>query len=392
MQTFPAPAEQPNRTICYKGKAGYRPGGLPPACQCYMANRYYLKVKEVIRQSPDAVTIHFWHPLSEQVRYQPGQFLTFILNLDGQKVRRSYSMSSSPHTDVSLAVTVKRLPGGIVSGHLCDTVKPGDVIETLEPMGRFIPELNAHNNRQYILIGAGSGITPLMSMAKSILHVESQSRIWLIYGNRSPESIIFRDELAQMEQRHGARFRVTHVLTQPGSDWTGPTGRLNQSSLLKLLEAQPIDQLRTSFYYICGPDGMMDEARRALHLLEVPDSQVHRESFSTVPTGTEAHGEVTEDAATQASDEQEVTVLYEGSEYKFKVEPHQTILEAALELDIDLPYSCQAGMCTACLGKCVSGKVKLDEEDGLSESELKAGYVLTCVAHPIGHDVVIEIE
>jgi len=355
-----------------------------------MATRYYLKVKEVVRETPDAVTIHFWHPLNEPVRYQPGQFLTFILPLNGQKVRRSYSMSSSPHTDAAPAVTVKQLPGGLASTHLCTSVKAGDVLETLEPMGAFTAQAAPTNRRRVVLIGAGSGITPLMSIAKSILHVEAQSDLWLLYGNRNAGSIIFRQQLTELEQKYAGRLRVSHVLSQPEEGWDGPTGRLNQSTLLKLLESQPVDELRRASFFVCGPEGMMDEARHALRLLAIPESQIHRESFATAPP--EAHGDVTEDETQQATGTHEVTILYEGSEYKVAVQPHQTILEAALELDIDLPYSCQAGMCTACLGKCVSGTVKLDEEDGLSQSELKEGYILTCVAHPLTENVIIEID
>ncbi|CCH56410.1 oxidoreductase FAD/NAD(P)-binding domain protein [Fibrisoma limi BUZ 3] len=360
-----------------------------------MANRYFLKVKDVVRETPDAVTITFWHPINEEVRYQPGQFLTFLLNINGQKVRRSYSMASSPHVDVSLAVSVKRVPGGLASNYLCDRIKPGDIIETLEPMGTFTPRLEAQNQRLIILIGAGSGITPLFSMAKSILHVEPASRVWLIYGNRNKESIIYRAHLDAMEQAHGKnRFRVTHVLSQPGFGWNGLEGRLNQHSLTKLLSELDTYQLQNATFYLCGPDGMMAEARSALSLLGVPNERVFKESYVTAPVPV---GEVVEEAgAGGAIDDEdgnpEITVLYEGSEYKFTVAPHQTILEAALELDIDLPYSCQAGMCTACLGRCTSGKVKLDEEDGLTDAELKAGYVLTCVAHPLTNDVIIEIE
>ncbi|GAB3640674.1 2Fe-2S iron-sulfur cluster-binding protein [Spirosoma arcticum] len=357
-----------------------------------MAARYFLKVKDVVRETPDAVTITFWHPISEEIRYQPGQFLTFLLNINGQKVRRSYSMASSPHVDVSLAVSVKRVPGGLVSNYLCDRIHPGDILETLEPMGTFVPKLDPTNRRTIILIGAGSGITPLFSMAKSALHVEPNSRIWLIYGNRSQESIIYKAHLDAMEQAYGqSRFRTTHVLSQPTASWTGLDGRLNQHTLTRLLEDVPAADRQNASVYLCGPDGMMAEARSALALVGVPAERVHKESYITAPV---AAGDVLEEPLTDndIDGSPEVTVLYEGSEYKFAVAPHQTILEAALELDIDLPYSCQAGMCTACLGKCTSGTVKLDEEDGLSESELKAGYVLTCVAHPVGRDVVIEID
>ncbi len=356
-----------------------------------MANRYFLKVKDVDRETADAVTISFWHPISEEIRYQPGQFLTFLLNINGQKVRRSYSMASSPHVDVSLSVSVKRVPGGLASNYLFDRIKPGDIIESLEPMGTFVPKLDPQNRRTIILIGAGSGITPLFSMAKSALHVEPNSRIWLIYGNRNQGSVIYKAHLDAMEQAYGkSRFQVSHILSQPSAGWTGAEGRLNQHMLTKLLDQFPKADLQNASVYLCGPDGMMAEARAALSLVGIPTERVHKESYAMAPV---AAGEVVEEPITAAeSGSPEVTVLYEGSEYKFAVAPHQTILEAALDLDIDLPYSCQAGMCTACLGKCTSGKVKLDEEDGLSESELKAGYVLTCVAHPVGRDVVIEID
>ncbi|CCG98627.1 oxidoreductase FAD/NAD(P)-binding domain protein [Fibrella aestuarina BUZ 2] len=357
-----------------------------------MASRYYLKVKDVVQETSDAITVNFWHPISEEVRYQPGQFLTFLLTIGNEKIRRSYSMSSSPHVDAALSVTVKRLPGGLASNYLCDRLKPGDVIETLEPMGTFTPKLNPGARRLHILIGAGSGITPLFSMVKSILHVEPNSEVWLIYGNRNESSIIYKAHLDAMASVHASRLTVTHVLSQPAANWSGFTGRINKSNLLKLLETHRPEALRQAEYYLCGPDGLMAETVSALNLLAVPADHIHKESFQTASTA-QAVGVVLEGDTDDAdSSTQDVTVLYEGNEYKFTVEPHQTILEAALDLDIDLPYSCQAGMCTACLGKCVSGEVKLDEEDGLSESELKAGYVLTCVAHPASRNVVIEIE
>ena len=350
-----------------------------------------MKVKDVVRETSDAVTISFWHPINEEVRYQPGQFLTFLLNINGQKIRRSYSMASSPHVDVSLAVSVKRVPGGLASNYLCDRIRSGDVLETLEPMGTFVPKLDPQNRRTLVLIGAGSGITPLFSMAKSALHVEPNSRVWLIYGNRNQPSIIYKSHLDAMEQAYGkSRFQATHILSQPANGWTGLEGRLNQHIITKMLDQLPATERQNASFYLCGPDGMMAEARSALSLVGVSAERVHKESFVQIPV---LAGEVVEEPVTAAeSGSPEVTILYEGSEYKFAVAPHQTILEAALDLDIDLPYSCQAGMCTACLGRCVSGKVKLDEEDGLSESELKAGYVLTCVAHPVGNDVIIEIE
>ncbi len=359
-----------------------------------MSKYYFLKIKEITQETPDAVTLHFWHPLSEVVKYQPGQFLTFLLPQNGTKVRRSYSMSSSPYTDVSLAITVKRLPGGFASEYLTREVKVDDVLEVMEPMGTFVPALDADQKRNMVLIGAGSGITPLMSIAKSVLMVEPESTVYLLYGSRNEESIIFKAQLDALQAKYGERLHLIHTLSQPSSDWSGATGRLNKSQILKIMEGLPKPDPAATDYYLCGPDDMMEEAKRALDILAVPAERIHKESFLTATTA-KAHGDVTENPETLDDDSpkaHEVTVMYEGSEYKFRVEPHQTVLEAALDLDIDLPYSCQAGMCTACMGRCVSGKVHLDEEDALSKSELEAGFILTCVAHPMSDDVVLEVE
>ncbi len=352
-----------------------------------------MKVKEVTHETPDAVTLHFWHPYNEVVKYKPGQFLTLLLPQGETKVRRSYSMSSSPYTDVSLAVTVKRLPGGFASEYLTNQVKEDDVLEVMEPMGHFVPELDADQKRTVVLIGAGSGITPLMSICKSVLMVEPESTVYLLYGNRNENSIIFKNQLDTLKAKYSERFQLVYTLSQPSASWTGESGRLNKSQILKILEALPKTETAKTDYYICGPDDMMEEAKRALDILAVPKERIHKESFLTATTA-KAHGDVTEAPATGDGSPKghEVTILYEGSEYKFRVEPHQTVLEAALDLDIDLPYSCQAGMCTACMGRCVSGKVHLDEEDALSKAELEAGFILTCVAHPMSDDVVLELE
>jgi ring-1,2-phenylacetyl-CoA epoxidase subunit PaaE len=350
---------------------------------------FHLKVKEVIRETADAITISFWHPLNEMIKYEPGQFLTLILTINGHKVRRSYSMSSSPQTDASPAITVKRVPGGLVSNWLNDYTKEGDFIEVAEPMGSFKTTADTRNSRSVVLIGAGSGITPLMAIAKSILKVENESRVVVLYGNRDENSVIFEKQLAAMCGQYGTRLQVEHSLSQPAISWAGHRGRLNKTQIIRLLENIKDIAATSAEYFVCGPTGMMDEAQRALDILGVSTSQIHKESFVT----TASVGDVaTKEEADGSLKTREITVIYEGSEYKFDVAPHQNILEAALDLDIDLPYSCQAGMCTACMGKCTSGSIKLDEEDGLTAAELKAGFILTCVAHPLSDGVIIEIE
>lgn len=351
-----------------------------------------LKVAEITRETADAVTIHLEHPDRKTFSYLPGQFLTLILPLNGTRVRRSYSLSSIPAEGPRLSVTVKRVKGGVVSNYLCSQLQPGDQVEALEPMGHFTVKTNPAHTRVIYLIGAGSGITPLIAMAKAVLREEPASYVALIYGNRNEESIIFRKKLDQMVASAGGRLVVEHVLSQPGPGWKGLTGRLNRSMVLKILDRLPLPPLFDTAYYLCGPQGMMEEVKEALKIRRVPAERIHKESYaSTLQDAPTQTGAVETTEGEGAITAQVVTIQYEGAEYKVKVSPDQTILEAALEEDIDLPYSCQSGLCTACRGKCLSGKVVLDEQDGLSDSEVDEGYVLTCVGHPLTSDVVIEI-
>ncbi|CAG5011569.1 1,2-phenylacetyl-CoA epoxidase, subunit E [Dyadobacter sp. CECT 9275] len=357
-----------------------------------MSKYYFLKVKEIERETDEATTIHFWHPLNEVVAYRPGQFLTILLPQDDKKIRRSYSMSSSPYTDVSLAITIKRVPGGFASNHLLDSLKEGDFLEVMEPAGNFFPKQADNQTRQVVFIGAGSGITPLFSILKSILIVEPESEVFLIYGSRNEESIIFKDKIQNLKNKYRERLQVIHSLSQPSENWEGEVGRLNKSHILKMMEKLPTLNKTEAEYFICGPEDMMEEAHRALAILAVPEKKIRSESFLTATTAQPGEVTMTEEENDDTLKTREITLIYEGAEYKLPVKPHETVLEAAFNMDIDLPYSCQAGMCTACLGRCVSGKVQMDEEDALSEAELKEGFILTCVTHPMSDDVIIEVE
>ena len=348
---------------------------------------YFLQVKEVVQETADSVTIYFWHPLSEQIKYKAGQFITIIVPAGegGKKVRRSYSMSTSPHSDTAIGVTVKRVEGGLVSNYLNDNVKIGDFLEVLEPLGNFFLVPDADTTRHIVLFAAGSGITPMISIAKSVLKMELNSRVTLIYGNRSEDSIIFKQKLEELEAQYGKRLGVQHLLSNSSELWVGHKGRISQGIAIRLLKEADTDFDKDNFY-LCGPVGMMEDIIAALGIYNVSKERIHKENFHTVMV--EGETEETDDSLQT----QTVKVKYNGDEYEFEVKPHQTILEAALDLNIDLPYSCQAGMCTACMGTCTEGKVKMDEEDGLTEKELKRGVMLTCVAHPITKGVVIEID
>jgi ring-1,2-phenylacetyl-CoA epoxidase subunit PaaE len=296
-------------------------------------------------------------------------------------------MSSSPR-EASLAITVKRVGKGLISNYLCDRLKVGDAVEVMEPMGHFIAEASAEKARNIVLFGGGSGITPLMSIIKTILPVEQKSRLFLVYGSRSEEDIIFKKQLDSLEQEYKGRFKVIHVLTKPSYTWHGYKTRINQASTVIFLKQDIAVPIADSEYFLCGPEGMMEQVTNSLKLFNVPAENIHKEHFFETNHKTVVVG-VEEDPSLK---EQTVTIKYEGKDYSLLVKPHETILEAALNQDIDLPYSCQAGMCTACMGKCVAGTVQMDEEDGLTDNEIKQGYVLTCVSHPMSAGVVIEVE
>ena len=349
---------------------------------------YNLKVKKIIQETREAITIVFEQP-SPKINYKSGQFLTLIAPVNGKEIRRAYSLCSSPFTDDDLAVTVKRVEKGVMSNWLVDNLRDGQSLKVMEPMGQFTTEYDSKRKRHLVMFAGGSGITPMLSIIKSILTQEPQSILTLIYCNRDIDSIIFKEELERWALKYEGRLHVIHVLDTAPMNWQGYSGLLNHDMLTKLFERIP-DWGADTTYLMCGPEGMMKNVESLLALRSIPSNKIYKESFVQ---GTIEKKEHKETAATGAEPlkAREVTVIYDGQEYKFTVEPDNTILQTALDQGIDLPYSCQSGLCTACRGKALSGKVKLDEEEGLSKSERAEGYVLTCVGHPLTDDVVIEI-
>ncbi len=338
----------------------------------------HLKVKEVRRETADAISIHFEQPESGDINYKAGQFFTVIADINGKEVRRAYSVCSSPFVDANPAVAVKRVDGGLMSNHLNENLKAGDTAKLMAPIGNFTTDFNTANERHLVLFGGGSGITPLMSIAKSSLDQESSTKVTLVYANRDVESIIFKSTIEELSKDD--RFNVVHILENDSDGLAAHTGYLTQSVIDDVLSN--VDKAKAECF-ICGPAPMMDIAVNGLTSAGVASDKVHKESF--VSTATDSSADSDEIIA------REVTVIYDDEEFKYTVEPGETILEKGLDEDIDLPFSCQSGLCTACRGKCVSGKVKMDEEEGLSEAEIDEGYVLPCVSHPLTEDVVIEI-
>ncbi|MBP9926048.1 MAG: ferredoxin--NADP reductase [Cyclobacteriaceae bacterium] len=347
-----------------------------------------LKVLEIIQETKDAISLVFDQP-ENKITYKPGQFLTLIISVSGKEVRRAYSLNSSPFTDEHLSVTVKRVDNGLMSNWLPENLKVGSTVKVLAPTGHFTTEYKKENKRHLIMFAGGSGITPMMSIIKSTLTQEPESICSLIYCNRDIDSIIFKDQFEQLQTTHAGRLHVIHVLDNAPMNWQGYSGLLNHDMLTKLFERIPDWGLDKTTYLMCGPEGMMKNVDTLLAARNIPKEKTFKESFVLGTIDKDSKKEV-EGTAGEKKD-REVTIRYDGQEYKIMVAPDHTILETALDQGIDLPYSCQSGLCTACRGKALSGQVKMDEEEGLSQSERAEGYVLTCVGHPMTDDVVIEI-
>ena len=347
-----------------------------------------LIVKRIIKETKDSISIAFEQPESK-INYKSGQFLTLISPVEGKEIRRAYSLCSSPYVDDNLVVTVKRVDDGLMSNWLIDNLREGQKLKVMEPMGQFTTEFKKGNKRHLIMFGGGSGITPMMSIIKSTINQEPESICSLIYCNRDIDSIIFKETLQDLETKYEGRLHVIHILDNAPMNWQGLSGLLNREMLLKLFERIPDWGLEKTTYLMCGPEGMMKNVENLLAEHNIPDGKVFKESF--VQGTIDKAGKKEEAPATSENKAREVTIRYDGQEFKVVVEPDNTILLTALDQGIDLPYSCQSGLCTACRGRALSGKVKMDEEEGLSQSERDEGYVLTCVGHPMTDDVVIEI-
>ena len=346
-----------------------------------------LTIKEVIQETADAVSLVFEEPESGKLNYKPGQFITLILTINGKKIRRAYSLSSSSYLGENPTITIKRVEGGIMSNHINSNLKAGDKIEIMEPMGSFTTEISSDNKRHVFLVGGGSGITPLLSIAKSILSQESNSKVSLIYANQNEASIIFDDRIKKLKEDNSGNFDIVHFLENPSSDWSGSKGRLDISKLKTTFADLNDNTYSDVSYFTCGPEPMMNIVMDTLNEMGIADDKKHKESFVA---GNTSPKEIIAEEAQKLGDT-EVTIILDGEEHKYTVSPKSTILESGLDQNLDMPYSCQSGLCTACRGKCLSGKIKMDEEDGLSDEEKAQGYVLLCVGHPMTDDVVVEI-
>lgn len=343
-----------------------------------------LTVREVKEVAKEAVNVIFEKP-TENFHYKPGQFITLIMRIDDKKIRRAYSLCTTPLEDEYPAVTVKRVPAGILSNYVNDHVKAGDVIEVMEPMGMFTTEYEAKNKREAMFFGGGSGITPLISIIRTLLISEPESKVLLVYGNRDKDYIAFYDVLNNLVEANKDRFTVKHILEHDPSGIADFTGRPT-TNMIKQIVAE--SGFSSPECYICGPEPMMNIIDEGLQLAGINKEKIRMESFEIGKTSPVIEEAVEKKSPAGSS---EVTILMDGEEHVIQVSADQSILDAGLDNDLDMPYSCQSGLCTACRGKCLEGDISLDEAEGLSQDEIDEGYRLLCIGKPVSEKITVEI-
>ncbi len=363
-------------------------------------NFHPLTISKVAKETEDAVSLFFAIPgeLKETFEYTQGQYLTLRFSLGGKEERRAYSMSSSP-VEKEISVTVKRLKGGLVSNHILDHLKAGATVEVMAPDGRFNTKLDPEQNKTYYLFGAGSGITPLMSILKTVLEKEPMSTVFLLYGNREESSIIFKEALEEMSQRYDNQLIVQHILSQPikkkekgitgffkkaQMDWSGKTGRIDAAAVTNFLEENPSRSKEREFF-VCGPNDMIDTVEASLLALEIAKKKIHTERFTADKIDPEL-------AQAMGADGAKLKVQLDGDTLNIVVPKGKTILDALLDLKHDPPFSCTSGSCSACMAKLIKGKVEMEVCYALDEDEVEEGFILTCQSHPTTAVVEITYE
>lgn len=355
-----------------------------------MAKFNILTIKDINRETSDSVSIAFEIPenLKNDYKFIQGQYITLKKFFNGEDVRRSYSICSSPVTENELRVAVKEVPGGKFSTWLNREAKIGDTLEVMTPMGNFYSELNASNQKHYVLFAGGSGITPMYSILKTVLAVEPNSKITLFYANRNEASIIFKKGIDELAENNSERLKVFHILdTAP--DYYNPLfkGILTKEKVKTLVDNY-INLNEDTEFFICGPTPMMDNVREVLEALQIEKNKIHIEYFTTQEAKP---SEKPVSAGTVI--ESDITIIMDGVETKIKLASNgKTILDAAMEAGLDAPFACKGAVCCTCKAKVLNGNVSMDMNYALTDEEVSEGYILTCQAHPQSAEVTIDYD
>lgn len=356
-----------------------------------MAVFHPLEVVDIKRETVEAVSIKLRIPeeLAEEFKFIPGQYLMFKHTVNGEELKRSYSISSSPG-EGELRVGVKEVPGGRFSTFANRNLKVGDVLATLEPRGRFIVETSAENEKHYVAFCAGSGVTPIISMMKHVLETEPKSKFTCFYGNRYASTIIYLDEINALKNRFPERLEVHYVMSREemGSDFF--RGRIDEEKIRKFSEVL-FDPKLVDAFYLCGPEQIIHAAKNVLGEKGVDQDKIHFELFGT-PNPTAGFAKPVEPKAKE-SVKSHIKVVMDGDEFQVEMEPgKETILDAADRSGLDVPFSCKGGVCCTCLARVKEGKVSMELNYSLTDKEVEEGLILTCQAHPKTENVTVDFD
>lgn len=353
-----------------------------------MAKFYKAKIKHLTRPTKESVSIVFDIPMKdkEAFTYLPGQHITVRTMIDGEDTRRSYSICSCPINE-ELSIAIKKVEGGLFSTYACEKLQQGEELELMAPTGHFHPDLNQSNKKLYVGFASGSGITPIISIIKTVLASEPKSRFILFYGNQRTGSIIFREELEGLKNECLERFSLHHILSRERQESDLFNGRIEKEKIRKYAKIYfDIDEVDEVF--ICGPEQMILSTEETLLDLGMNKEKIHTELF-TSPVG-KLGGENKEIKHEKTS--AEVTIIQDGNKFSFPYDSDKSILDAAFDKGADLPYACKGGVCSTCVAKLENGEVDMDVNYALEPDELERGLVLTCQSFPKSEKVVLNFD
>ena len=356
-----------------------------------MTKFYPLPIRELRRETADTLSIAFAVPqeLHDTFQFVQGQYLTLRTTLGGEEIRRSYSICTGTD-EGDLRVAVKKVEGGLFSTWANESLRPGDVLEVMPPQGRFFVPLDPIHHKTYVAFAAGSGITPVLSILKTTLATEPNSRFVLFYGNRGFDHIIFREELELLKNCHPDRLAVHHILSRESLGSPLFYGRLDGEKCRQFgrffFQADEVDA-----YFLCGPEEMVFSVKDCLIEMGADPKNIHFELFTTA--GTKKRAASVSTAAPRDSFDASVTLIQDGTQFDFLLPSDgSTVLDAAMRAGADLPYSCKGGVCSTCKARVLEGAVEMDINYGLEPDEVAAGYVLTCQSHPKTKRLVVSFD
>ncbi len=354
-----------------------------------MAKFHPLTVKDIRRETVDCVSIAFEVPTAFQSDYQyiQGQYVTLKFIVDGEEIRRSYSICSSPVADNELRIAAKKVTQGKGSGYLNDTLKVGDIMEVMTPMGNFHSPLDANKSRNFVLFAGGSGITPMLSILKTVLKVETKSSIILFYANLNEESTIFKDEIQSLENAN-PNFKVITILDQPATEVPQlHKGIMTKKKVFSLIENYVGLNLDNQFF-ICGPTPMMKNVEESLIDLKIEKERIHLEYFTATLEAAKTEVKASGNVITS-----QVTIILDGDETTIELKSDGLcILDAAIENDLDVPFACKGAVCCTCRAKVIEGEVEMRANFALTEDEVAEGFILTCQSHPKSATVIVDYD